>query len=87
VSFEVTDLGETYALEVRRGVAQFHDDGIRADATLAATRSSLMNLLLGQASLEQLRTNGQTETSGDESVLMTFLGAIEGPAPIYLTVR
>ena len=88
VSFEITDLDEICALEIRRGVAQFHEGGaVAADVTLATNRSVLMGLLSGQSSLEQARAAGEIEISGDERALLTFLGALEGPKPIYLTVR
>ncbi|MDH3739948.1 MAG: hypothetical protein OER92_12190, partial [Alphaproteobacteria bacterium] len=88
VAFDITDLDAVYALEVRRGVAQFHDnDGFAADTRLITTRASIMKLLLGQVSLQQARDAGEIDVAGDEGALTTFLSALEGPAPIYLTIR
>lgn len=88
VAFDITDLDAVYALEVRRGVAQFHDnDDIAADTTLITTRATMMKLVLGQSSLQQARDAGDIDITGDEGALTTFLDALEGPAPIYLTIR
>ncbi|MBT8079533.1 MAG: MBL fold metallo-hydrolase [Gammaproteobacteria bacterium] len=88
VAFELIDLGTVYALEVRRGVAQFHEgDGLDADVSLRTTRASLLSVLLGQTSLEQVRDSGEVDITGDAPALMKLLGALERPAPIYLTLR
>lgn len=88
VAFDITDLDVVHALEVRRGVAQYHNsEDLKADTTLSTTRVTLMKLLLGQMTLQQAEDAGEIDIAGNEEMLTALLTALEGPAPIYLTVR
>ena len=88
VSFEVSDVGEEYTLEIRRGVAQFHDDSDRAaQATITGARSALLRLLMGQYSLGEAMAAAEVDVTGDEEAVKTLFGAVEKLRPIALTVR
>ena len=88
VSFEVSDLGQEYTLEIRRGVAQYHvDSDLVAQATVAGARPALLRLLMGQSSLGDTMAAGEVKVTGDEGVVTTLFGAVDELAPIALTVR
>lgn len=91
LAIRFTDLGETYGLEVRRGVAQFHD-GPPPDPDLgvALAKSALDRVLLGQATLGGLLEAGEAVIEhGEPGDVQRFFGWFESPlgTPIELTLR
>ena len=88
VAFEIADTDEVFTVEIRRGVAQFHQQAVEnTDVRLTATRSTLLKVLLGQMTLAQGQESGEIGISGNESVLALFMESFEGPELINLTIR
>jgi len=89
LGFEITDAGEGYGIEIRRGVAQFHD-GLpsRTDVTLVMKKSFLNNHLLNEKTVEKGIESGEISVKGDRPDVERFFGYFESEAvPIWLTVK
>ncbi|HWZ30146.1 MAG TPA: alkyl sulfatase dimerization domain-containing protein [Bryobacteraceae bacterium] len=90
MSFWFPDTKEEYALEVRRGVAQFSDRPGLADVAIELEKATLDQILLGRSSIVRALNSGQMKvTKGDRADVLKFFGYFE-PAfadPIALTVR
>jgi alkyl sulfatase BDS1-like metallo-beta-lactamase superfamily hydrolase len=73
------DFGDsTHALEVRRGVAQFHeyfDD--KANATVKLNKETFAGLVLGSVQLEDAMNQGVITVEGDEEIVPTFFGMLD----------
>jgi alkyl sulfatase BDS1-like metallo-beta-lactamase superfamily hydrolase len=90
IGFRFTDVGEENALEVRRGVAVFHDTlPDETDATLIATKALLDRMLLGEISFAEAVADGELTIEGDSDAVATFFGYFDPPSdePIKLVVR
>lgn len=88
VGFRLTDSDEHLALEIRRGVVEFHANNIpQADAELVLDSALLPGLLAGQVSVEGARQRGLLAVRGDARLVTDFLGRFERLQPIHLTVR
>jgi alkyl sulfatase BDS1-like metallo-beta-lactamase superfamily hydrolase len=90
IGFRFTDVGEENALEVRRGVAVFHDTlPDETDATLIATKALLDRMLLGEISFAEAVADGELTIEGDSDAIATFFGYFDPPSdePIKLVVR
>lgn len=88
VAFEITDTGETHAVEIRRGVAQFHENAAPApDVTLSGKRQTILGLLLGQVDLQQAVASGELRITGNAALLGPFMASFDAPSTINLTVR
>lgn len=79
IGIELTDLGETYRLDLRNGVLIHHSaqvDG--ADLILRMPKAALVGLLAGS-------TDGM-ETEGDLGVLERLLAVLQAPDPAFAIV-
>ena len=87
VGIIITDTAEGYALELRRGIAEFHPE-IPTDTPekINLTRQQLLALFLGEASLKTL--SGELKTEGDIDKLSAFYGCFDTPdsTPITLSI-
>ena len=53
---QLTDTGESYALDIRRGIAEFHRDATEgADVVLSVTKSDVDGVLTGQTTFRGRR--------------------------------
>jgi alkyl sulfatase BDS1-like metallo-beta-lactamase superfamily hydrolase len=88
VGFKLSDTDDFFALEIRHGIAQFHDNGVPdLDAAVELTTPALFSLLSGQLSVEEGRREGKVKVSGKSDSLADFFQYFEGLQPIQLTVR
>ena len=89
--FRFPDVNEAYALEIRRGVAQFHNRlPERTDLTIALDKRTLDQMLLGKLTLPDAFAAGTARIEqGTAAEALKFFGYFERPfaAPIQLTVR
>ena len=78
LAFERTDSGESCALEIRRGVCQFHDVAPKdAGATLRLDGEFLIEWLFGRTSVEDALAGGKVEVAGDARMATDFLAKFE----------
>lgn len=78
VAFRFTDTGQTYGLEIRRGVAQLHDSlPQRANARLNLTATSAHRILGGQTTFLAALKAGEIKSEGDLTALEKFFGCFE----------
>ena len=78
VAFTATDSGESCALEIRRGVCQFHDSPpARRDAGLRFERSFLLQWVFGRTTFEDALASGAVTVDGDVGTVTEFLGKFE----------
>jgi alkyl sulfatase BDS1-like metallo-beta-lactamase superfamily hydrolase len=90
LAFSFTDTDEDCALEIRRGVAVFHEpapDGV-AD-TIVTTSDAIHQILLGEVTPADALAQGSITLRGDQQRVHAFLGFFEPPAsdPPKLSVR
>ena len=90
MAFWFPDTKEEYALEVRRGVAQFTDRPGLANLAIEMEKRALDQIVLGRSSIVRALNSGQMKvTKGARADVLAFFGYFE-PAfadPIALTVR
>ncbi len=87
--FAIRDTGETFALELRRGIAEFHAPAPPHTAeNITITRSHLVDLFIGKASLEELVAADDVDVAGDRRKIRRFASCIEsaGRTPITLSI-
>ncbi|MFN0108017.1 MAG: alkyl/aryl-sulfatase [Blastocatellia bacterium] len=91
VAFKITDTGETYALEVRRGIAQVHEGlPAKVDATLSISLATMQKLIARQLTLVGALQSGEVKIQGSAALLTRFYGFFDpltSPEPPPLTVR
>ncbi len=82
IGFEFPDSGEAATLEVRRGVAVFHD-GLLGDpaATLVLPGAVAAAVLLGGVDPLTAVDDGRASLRGDRSAAQRFLSFLEDPQP------
>ncbi|MBD9413961.1 MBL fold metallo-hydrolase [Pseudomonas sp. PDM16] len=89
LGFAFPDIGEEWALEVRRGVVELHK-GIPAGTALKLTldKTYLDTVISGENGLLKGALLGDVKVDGNLLDIKTFLGCFDfGDAPIALTVR
>ncbi len=89
IGFKFTDIDEGNALEIRKGVAVFHDDlPDDADATFVATKDLLDRILIGETNVAQALADGELTIEGDNEAAEAFFGYFDPPdqEPIKLIV-
>ena len=89
LGFSFPDIGEEWALEVRRGVVQLHQ-GIPEGTTLKLTldKTYLDTVMSGENGLLKGALLGDVKVDGDLLDIKTFLGCFDfEEVPIALTVR
>jgi alkyl sulfatase BDS1-like metallo-beta-lactamase superfamily hydrolase len=78
VAFEAADTGERCALEIRRGVCQFHTEPpSHVAATVRFDREFLTQWTFGQVGYEDGMRDGRVTVEGDEATVRRFLGRFE----------
>ena len=90
VGFRFTDTGRSYALEVRRGIAQLHESlPAEVDVTLNLTVSDLHRIILRQTTFADALKTGEIKADGKQAELARFFGFFDAPAsePPPLTAR
>ncbi|MEK7831554.1 MAG: alkyl sulfatase dimerization domain-containing protein, partial [Acidobacteriota bacterium] len=92
VAFKITDTGETYAVEVRRGVAQVHERTLPAklDATLNVSLATMQRLISRQVTPIAALQSGEVKTEGSTAVLArfySFFDPLTTSEPPPLTIR
>jgi alkyl sulfatase BDS1-like metallo-beta-lactamase superfamily hydrolase len=91
MAFRFPDVKEAYALEVRRGVAQFDErTPDRADVAIEMEKKTLDRMLLSQLTLVRGLNSGDIKvTAGTRAEVLKFFEYFEPAAgdPIALTVR
>lgn len=81
VAFEFDDYKETHALEVRRSVAQFHED-YKGDpkATIKLTKPVFLGLLVGKVDFVEAVKDGYIQIDGDAKAVNEFFRLFDKPA-------
>jgi len=89
MGFKVTDVGEAYGLEIRRGVVQFHPRlPERVDAALVFTRQTFEDMIKGEVDLLEAVSSGLIRVEGDPAEISRFYGCFDlEPTPIVLSLR
>ncbi|HWQ35371.1 MAG TPA: alkyl sulfatase dimerization domain-containing protein [Blastocatellia bacterium] len=91
MGFVFPDVNESYALEIRRGVAQFHERmPEKTDATLTLNKGTLNRVLLQQVKFQEAAIAGEIRiSSGTPADVQRFFSYFEPPlsGAIELTVR
>jgi alkyl sulfatase BDS1-like metallo-beta-lactamase superfamily hydrolase len=90
IGFKFTDIDEDNALEIRKGVAVFHEEIPEgADATFVGTRDLLDRILLGETDVSKALADGELTIEGDQKVAEAFFAYFDPPSeePIKLIVR
>ena len=83
VGFHIPELGKTHALEIRRGVCQFHEAAGTCDATLTVPRQFFIDLALRKTTWPEAIADG---IIGLEGALNGFFGYFEKPGrPVDIT--
>lgn len=92
--FRITDAGQSYALEVRRGVAQLHDPfdengSVKASFTLNLTLAQMQRIIARQTTFANLLQTGEIKAEGNIALLAAFNGFFDPPATVApaLTAR
>ena len=91
VGIELTDTAEAYALELRRGIAEFHGKmPAGVSEKILMTRQQLIDLFIGNTDLSSLTATppAGTELAGDRNKLAEFSRCFEGVKgpPITLSI-
>jgi alkyl sulfatase BDS1-like metallo-beta-lactamase superfamily hydrolase len=87
--FRFPDTGEACGLEIRRSVAQFHDELPRkTDFTMTVPKRFFLAMALGKASLEDGLSKGIVKVQGKTEIVGKFFASFDSPDyPIHLTLR
>lgn len=81
VAFRFKDSGETYALEIRRGIAQLHETmPAQADVTLTMTVNALNRIVFRQTNFLDALKAGEISAAGKQAELPRFFGYFDPPA-------
>ncbi len=81
VAFETTDTGEACALEVRRGICQFHPEPPeRADIRLRFSRAFLESTVTSGAEFAAGAADGTVAAEGDADGIAPFFALFEQPS-------
>ena len=78
VAFETTDSGESCALEIRRGICQFHETPPpERDATARFDRGFLLDWVFGRTTFEEAIAGDRVSVEGDAAIVAEFLAKFE----------
>ena len=83
MAFQIADLDEAYALEIRRGIVQFHENvPEQANIVLSMEKDTVTDVLTGQKTFVSAVEDGSaTLSQGNLSSLERFLSYFEPPNP------
>ena len=89
VTFHIIDTDETCALEIRRGICQFHPDAPKSeDINLSFDRAFLTEIFLGQTTYSEGIENGAVKIDGNQKDFDQFMALFEQPSmEMAITVR
>ena len=89
VTFNITDTDEACALEIRRGICQFHPEAPKSqDISLHMERSFLTQIFLGQTTYGEGIADGSVKIKGDQKDFDEFISLFEQPSmEMAITVR
>ncbi len=89
MGFHFPDSNEHHAIEIRRGIAQFHPRyPDKVDVALVLTETYLGEIIVGKASFEEGLRTGKIKVEGKMEDVVKFFGCIEKPKnndTIFLT--
>ncbi len=87
--FRFPDTGEACGLEIRRSVAQFHEElPEKTDFTMTVPKRYFLAMAFGKATLEEGVSQGVVKIEGDPERVAPFFAAFDSPMyPIRLTLR
>jgi alkyl sulfatase BDS1-like metallo-beta-lactamase superfamily hydrolase len=79
LNFEFTDTGDRYALGVENAALHYSKGRLHTEpnASLTLTRSSLNDIILGAASLDDKIESGEVRIDGSRSSLDEFVGLLD----------
>ena len=80
VAFEFTDIGKRHAVEIRRGVAQVHEqvaEHLPVSATLRLEKAFLDRILAGEAGLLKGIASGDVKLEGSRLDVVKFLSVLD----------
>jgi len=81
VAFEFSDFEETHAVEIRRSVAQFHEDFEgEAKATVKITKPVFLGLLVGKVDFVEAVKAGYIQVDGEAKTVAEFFSLFDKPA-------
>ena len=89
-AFRITDTAQSYALEIRRGVAQLHEMApVSAEVTLHLTQAQMQRIIARQTTFANLLQAGEIRADGNVALLARFNSFFDPPvaAPPALTAR
>lgn len=89
MGFKVSDKGEEYALEIRRGIVQFHPNvPAKVDVNLVFTREIFENMIMGEMEFKDAIESGSIQVEGELPNALKFFNCFDlEPAPIALSIR
>jgi alkyl sulfatase BDS1-like metallo-beta-lactamase superfamily hydrolase len=89
IAFTFNDLGETHALEVRRGVVEFHKDFTgTADATATMSKMVYLGVMMGQVDFVEGVSAGQITVDGNAVLVPEFYSLFDKTVEsVALTLR
>ncbi len=89
VTFNITDTDDTCALEIRRGICQFHPEAPKTqDISLYLERAFLTQIFLGQTTYGDGIADGSVKIEGDQKDFEEFISLFEQPGmEMAITVR
>ena len=78
LNFKFTDTNENYTVKVKNGVLNyFTKPADKPDATYTLTRADLDNVLLGQAKIDDLVSEGRVKVEGTPGKVAELLGLLD----------
>jgi len=91
IGFNFPDVDQHHAIEIRRGIAEFHDKyPDRVDASLSLDDNVLDDILMGSDDFQNGIKNGKIKVDGELKTIDRFLACFDEPkklAEIHLTLR
>jgi alkyl sulfatase BDS1-like metallo-beta-lactamase superfamily hydrolase len=87
--FNITDKNQTFGLEIRRGVCQYHPQmAEKFDVTLNFEREVLEEMIMEESSIEQKVEEGKIQVEGNKEDVSRFFGYFDiEEVPIFLSLR
>ena len=89
ITFNIKDTGDTCALEIRKGICQFHPNAPKSqDVSITLDRAFLTKIFLGQTTYKDGLAEGIVTLEGNERDFQDFMSFFEEPTmDMAITVR
>ncbi len=87
VGFRIPEIKASYALEIRRGVCQFHEVAGRCDAYLTVPRQFFIDLALRKTSWSKALADGTLAQEGDLQNFFSYFEAPSKPGEINFVLK